>query len=48
MNSPDAVEFLHRKDPDASRRRQKCIRWGVVNLYELGETPAPAPPPPNP
>lgn len=40
----DAVEFFYRKDPDASSRRQKCIRWGVVYNYEPGETPDPTPP----
>lgn len=44
----DTVEFFYRKDPDASSRRQKAIRWGVVYLYEPGETPDPVPPPPNP
>lgn len=49
----DTVEFFYRKDPDASSRRQKCARWGVVYFYEPGETPDPAPgggttPPPNP
>jgi hypothetical protein len=44
MNTP-------RKDPDDSRRRQKCERWGVV--YASDPTPpAPAgggtPPAPNP
>jgi hypothetical protein len=43
----DTVEFFYRKDPNASSRRQKCIRWGVVYIYEPGETPDPAPPPPN-
>lgn len=42
----DAVEFFYRKDPDASSRRQKCIRWGVVYNYEPGETPDPQPPNP--
>jgi len=41
----DTVEFFYRKDPDASSRRQKAIRWGVVYLYEPGETPDPQPPP---
>jgi hypothetical protein len=49
----DTVEFFYRKDPDASSRRQKAMRWGVVYLYEPGETPDPGaaggtPPPPNP
>ncbi len=35
----DTVEFFHRKDPSASSRRAKCIRWGVVYIYEAGETP---------
>ncbi len=39
----DTVEFFYRKDPDASSRRQKCARWGVVYFYEAGETPDPAP-----
>ena len=41
----DTVEFFYRKDPNASSRRQKAMRWGVVYLYEPGETPDPAPPP---
>ena len=41
----DTVEFFYRKDPDASSRRQKALRWGVVYLYEPGETPDPVPPP---
>jgi len=44
----DTVEFFYRKDPDASSRRQKAMRWGVVYLYEPGETPDPPPPPPTP
>ncbi len=44
----DTVEFFYCKDLDASNRRQKAIRWGVVYLYEPGETPDPAPPPSNP
>jgi hypothetical protein len=44
----DTVEFFYRKDPDASSRRQKAMRWGVVYLYEPGETPDPMPPPPAP
>ena len=48
----DTVEFYYRKDPDASSRRTKSARWGVVYFYEPSETP-PAPPagggtPPNP
>jgi len=39
------MEFFYRNDPDASSRRQKAIRWGVVYLYEPGEMPDPAPPP---
>lgn len=37
----DTVEFFYRKDPHASSRRQKCMRWGVVYLNEPGETPDP-------
>ena len=48
----DTMEFCHRKDRDASRRRQKAMRWSVVYLYEPGETPDPGAgggtPPPNP
>ena len=44
----DTVEFFYRKDPNPSSRRQKCIRWGVVYIYEPGETPDPQPPPPGP
>ena len=50
----DTVEFFYRKDSDASSRRQKCGRWGVVYLFDTGETPDPTPgggtppPPPNP
>ena len=50
----DTVEFFYRKDPDASSRRQKCARWGVVYMFDAGETPDPAPggggtpPPANP
>ena len=39
----DTVEFYYRKDPDASSRRTKSARWGVVYFYEPSETP-PAPP----
>ncbi len=35
----DTVEFYFRKNPSASSRRAKCIRWGVVYIYEAGETP---------
>jgi hypothetical protein len=38
MNPCDTVEFNYREDPDASSRRQKAMRWGVVYLYEPGET----------
>ena len=53
MDICDTVEFFYRKDPDASSRRQKAMRWGVVYLYEPGETPDPSAgggptPPPNP
>lgn len=46
----DTVEFFYRKDPDASSRRQKCERWGVVYIFEPGEPGAPPanPPAPNP
>ena len=50
----DTVEFFYRKDPDASSRRAKCRRWGVVYIYDAGETPDPedpedpTPPPPTP
>lgn len=49
----DTVEYFFRKDPDPASRRVKCQRWGVVYIYEPGETPetppAPTPPPaPNP
>jgi hypothetical protein len=35
----DTVEFFYRKDPDASSRRAKCVRWGVVYVYGPSETP---------
>lgn len=35
----DSVEFFYRKDPSASSRRAKCRRWGVVYVFEEGETP---------
>lgn len=42
----DTVEFFYRKDPDASSRRQKCERWGVVYVSDQNEPqPAPAPAP---
>lgn len=42
----DTVEFYYRKDPDPASRRQKCALWGVVYVYDEGETPpAPAPSP---
>lgn len=44
----DLVEFFHRKDPEASSRRAKCVRWGVVYVSDTGETPIPAPDPVNP
>ncbi len=40
----DTVEFFYRKDPDASSRRVKAMRWGVVYLYETHETPDPGAP----
>ena len=43
MDICDTVEFFYRKDPDASSRRQKCARWGVVYMFEPHETPDPAP-----
>jgi hypothetical protein len=54
----ESAEFFFRKDPDASSRRAKCRRWGVVYLYgdaeptDPGDTtrvildPPPAVPPP--
>jgi hypothetical protein len=46
----DTVEFFYRKDPDASSRRVKAARWGVVYIYDASEpdappTPSPTPPP---
>ena len=41
----EQVEFFYRHDTDASSRRQKCERWGVVYVFEPNE---PQPPPPNP
>ena len=38
----DTVEFFYRKDPDASSRRTKAARWGVVYIYDPSE---PQPPP---
>ena len=35
----DTVEFFYRKDPDASSRRAKCERWGVVYIYDDTTTP---------
>ncbi|MBI3879674.1 MAG: hypothetical protein HY301_06375 [Verrucomicrobia bacterium] len=43
----DTVEFFYRKDPDASSRRTKCERWGVVYIFDPGEVP-PTPPAPTP
>ena len=40
----DTVEFFYRHDPDASSRRVKCERWGVVYVSD----PAPVTPPPTP
>ncbi|MBI5684990.1 MAG: hypothetical protein HZC54_07905 [Verrucomicrobia bacterium] len=44
----DTVEFFHRKDPDASSRRAKCARWGVVYIYDDGETQSPTGDPSSP
>ncbi len=45
----DTAEFFYRKDPDASSRRVKCARWGVVYLYDQPAAPAPTPiPTPTP
>ena len=50
----DTVEFYYRKDSDASSRRVKCARWGVVYVFDANEpqpptpAPAPAPQPPAP
>ena len=54
----DTVEFFYRKEPDDASRRAKCMRWGVVYIYEPSEPlPAnqpnavslpPAPPTPQP
>jgi len=46
----DTVEYFYRKDPDASSRRVKCERWGVVYLFDQPAAPAPPPattPPPT-
>jgi hypothetical protein len=37
----DTVEFFYRKDPDASSRRAKAARWGVVYTYDANEPGAP-------
>ena len=44
------IELHFMDDPSPSSFRAKCIRWGVVYLYDEGETPddPPAPTPPNP
>ena len=47
----DTVEFYYRKDPNASSRRVKCARWGVVYIFDANEpvpAPVPAPQPPTP
>jgi len=44
----DTVEFYYRKDPDASSRRAKCARWGVVYVYDANEPPPAPTPPPTP
>jgi hypothetical protein len=44
----DTVEFFYRKDPDASSRRAKCSRWGVVYFYDTPATPTPTPAPVTP
>ena len=48
----EQVEHFYRKDPDASSRRQKCERWGVVYVFEPNEPQPPpggtTPPPENP
>ncbi len=46
----DTVEFFYRKDPDASSRRVKCERWGLVYAFEpTPDNPTPpTPPPPTP
>ncbi len=41
----DSVEFFYRKDPDASSRRIKCERWGVVFADDAPATPTPPTPP---
>ncbi len=45
----ETVEFFYRKDPVDSSRRSKCMRWGVVYIYDDG-TPVPpeTPTPPTP
>jgi hypothetical protein len=35
----DTVEFFYRKDPDPASRRAKCVRWGVVYIYESDQVP---------
>ena len=49
------IELLFMDDPNPSSFRAKCIRWGVVYIYDEGETPdvppeptPPTPPPPAP
>jgi hypothetical protein len=45
----DTVEFFYRKDPDASSRRVKCERWGLVYAFEpTPGNPTPPTPPPGP
>jgi hypothetical protein len=44
----DTVEFFYRKDPDASSRRAKAARWGVVYIYDASEPDAPPAPTPTP
>ena len=38
------VEYFYRHDPDASSRRVKCARWGVVYSFAPNETPDPEEP----
>ena len=38
------VEYHYRHDPDASSRRVKCARWGVVYSFAPNETPDPEEP----
>jgi hypothetical protein len=40
----DTVEFFYRKDPDASSRRAKAGRWGVVYIFDVNEPGAPPAP----